>query len=446
MQVFPVPTMPSRSEPDQLAERLIVSLLVVMFVAISGLVFRESISADFHALWIAGQWLADGRPDLVYPTDPTFFTMLPPPEWIDRLEAEGFSGQVYPFIYPPIWAWLAAEATHVMRYETLLTAVAFLNPLMIVAMLLAARRLAAPTMRVGYYLGLGLVLLLISRVGLIALIQNQPQVTVAFLTVLAIERAEYGSPRLGGVLLALAAAIKLYPAIYALFWLASGQKRAAASFALVGGAIGLLSVAVAGWPLHLAFLHMIRVISDTAMVTPVNYALESTLAHSFYLDQLTMVLTPRIDPSAARGAAWTVLAKPVPLAIAMKLMQVGVVLWLMVLFRKARDRQDRAALWPFAFGLFTLVGPIAWCYHYLSSVAFAPMLVQRLRPWPSALLLLVFAVVTSPFTLSLFDIAKVTQMISLGLQTTGTLAIVLLLVAFYAVRHVRPPLTARDAP
>ncbi|MFZ1663051.1 MAG: hypothetical protein WAT77_13945, partial [Paracoccaceae bacterium] len=110
--------MPSRSEPDQLAERLIVSLLVVMFVAISGLVFRESISADFHALWIAGQWLADGRPDLVYPTDPTFFTMLPPPEWIDRLEAEGFSGQVYPFIYPPIWAWLAAEATHVMRYET----------------------------------------------------------------------------------------------------------------------------------------------------------------------------------------------------------------------------------------------------------------------------------------------------------------------------------------
>jgi len=446
MQAFPLTTSLTRREPDQLAERLIVALLVVLFVALSGLVFRDSISADFRALWLAGQWLAEGRPDLVYPVDPTVFTMLPPPEWIDRLEAEGFSGQVYPYIYPPIWAWLAARATQVMSYDTLLTVIAFLNPVMIVAMLLAARRLAAPTMRASVFLGVGLALLLVSKVGLIALVQNQPQITVAFLTVLAIERSEHGAPRLGGVLLALAAAIKLYPALYAVFWLLSGQKRAAASFALVGGAIGLVSVGLAGWPLHLAFLHMIRVISDTAMVTPMNYALESTLAHVFYNSELMMVMTPRVDPDAARGAAWTVLEKPMPLAIAMKLLQVGVVVWLAVLFRRTRSSDDRAALWPFAFGLFTLVGPIAWCYHYLATVAFAPMLIQRLRPVWSLLLLGAFAVVTSPFTLSMLDIPKVTQAISLGLQTSGTLAVALLLVAFYAVQRGGPSPSAGDAP
>ena len=77
-----------------------------------------------------------------------------------------------------------------------------------------------------------------------------------------------------------------------------------------------------------------------------------------------------------------------PLAIAMKLLQVGVVVWLAVLFRRTRSSDDRAALWPFAFGLFTLVGPIAWCYHYLATVAFAPMLIQRLRLLPRPLKIL----------------------------------------------------------
>ena len=440
-----MPVTPTSLASTSPAERLFVTLIIVLFVVMSGFVFRDSASADFRALWIAGQWLADGRPDLVYPSDPAVFTMLPPPEWIDRLEAQGYSGQVYPYIYPPIWAWLAATATQVMRYETLLTVVAFLNPVMLVAMLLAARRLAAPGMRMSLFLAAGLGLFLISRVGIIALVQNQPQIAVAFLTVLAIERAENGAPRLGGVLLGVAAAIKLYPALYALFWLVSGQRRAAAAFALTGGAIGLLSVALAGWPLHLAFLHMIRVISDTAMVTPMNYALESTLAHVFYLDQLTFVMTPRVDPSAARGAAWTVLLKPAPLAILMKLLQLGVVIWLTLLFRRTRSTADRAALWPFAFGLFSFVGPIAWCYHYLASAAFAPMLMERLRPLTAAVLLGTFVVVTSPFTLALFDVPKVTQLISLGLQTSGTLMIALLLVAFYAVRNVRPRSAAGQA-
>ncbi len=120
-------------------------------------------------------------------------------------------------------------------------------------------------------------------------------------------------------------------------------------------------------------------------------------------------------------------------------------LWLTLLFRRTRSTADRAALWPFAFGLFSFVGPIAWCYHYLASAAFAPMLMERLRPLTAVVLLGTFVMVTSPFTLAIFDIPKVTQLISLGLQTSGTLMIALLLVAFYVVRNVRPRSAAGQA-
>ena len=85
------------------------------------------------------------------------------------------------------------------------------------------------------------------------------------------------------------------------------------------------------------------------------------------------------------------------------------------------------------------------CTMRLRLIAFAPMLMERLRPLTAAVLLGTFVVVTSPFTLALFDIPKVTQLISLGLQTSGTLMIALLLVAFYAVRNVRPRSAAGQA-
>ncbi|MDX1739050.1 MAG: glycosyltransferase 87 family protein, partial [Alphaproteobacteria bacterium] len=66
------------------------------------------------------------------------------------------------------------------------------------------------------YLGisLGLVAFLVPF-GL-ALRENQPQILVSFLILLAIERERAGWNIAGGAALALAASIKLYPALFAL--------------------------------------------------------------------------------------------------------------------------------------------------------------------------------------------------------------------------------------
>lgn len=422
------------------AEELAAAVFALAFVMLCAVTFRDGSAADFRALWLAGQFLAEGHPELVYPRDATVFTMLPPPEWVDRLAGQGFSGEIYPFIYPPIWAWLAARATGVMSLDALLDWVVVINPLLITVMLLAARALVAPGMRIWAYLGLGFVVLWLTQAGLVALHQSQPQILVACLTVVAAERAEHRWPVLAGVLLALAAAIKLYPALYALFWLASGQRRAVASFALAGAMLAALSVWLTGWALHGDFLHMVRVIANTALVTRQSYALENLVAQLCCFDRMQLVPAPPTDPNGAGVFGWYVLAKPALFSAVFKAVQVAAVVWIIVLFRRApADRAGRGMLWPFAYALLTLLGPIAWSYHFLASVAFLPGFVVRFGRGRAAVLLgSLILMGAAPVTSQLAGFFGPTRLV----QVAGTLVMAAMTAVFWLAAH--PARRARD--
>ena len=93
-----------------------------------------------------------------------------------------------------------------------------------------------------------------------------------------------------------------------------------------------------------------------------------------------------------------------------------------------------------------MLGPIGSWYQYVATGALAPTMIQRLKAVWRLLLLGAFRLVTSFFRLWLADIPKVSSAISLGLQTSGTLAVALLLVAFYAVQRGGPSPSAGDAP
>jgi hypothetical protein len=350
--------------------------VAALFAAVCYVYAGSSVSADFKALWLAGSYLAEGRPDLVYPHDIGPFTMLPPPEWIDDLAREGYADDVFPYLYPPLWAWVAGRIAAIADYDTILAIVRPANILMVLAMLALARRRAAPGMPLSLYWLVGAGLFVFTTVGFVPLYQNQPQILVAFLTVLAFERTAAGRPVQGGVWLALAAALKVFPALFVLLWLATGQRRAVASFLVAGLALGVLSVAVAGWPLHADFLHMLRVISGSALVTKLSYTWETTLAGFFWRDHLIFIPEP-VPGADGSTIGWFVLAKPAILMLAARLLQLAAVVAVVVLARRHRTGPEAMFLLPFAVALLTMTGPIGWSYYYLASFAFLPALLAR---------------------------------------------------------------------
>ena len=352
-------------------------LVIGTFAIVCYLLFSGAGSADLSAVWLAGGQIAAGHPELVYPPDTTVFTMLPPPEWTPMARAEGMEGDIFPYIYPPIWAQLAAYLHGVTDRAGVMAAASLLNPVLMAMCLVLAHRIAAPRMGAAAWTAAGLVFLSLTSVGLIALGQNQPQILVAFLVLLAIERAESGAPVAAGIALAFAAAVKGYPAILALVWLLTGHRRAVLTFALTGAALGGLSVALAGWPLHRAFLHASGLVAGTGLMNNLSYTIDAALGNTVFADRVQFIASPFRDQSLGFRAGWKLYEKPGWAVIMGLILQVGILTWMAMALRTASDRPRRGAIWAAGLTFATLVAPVGWSYYYLAPAAFLPLAFAR---------------------------------------------------------------------
>lgn len=371
------------------------TLIVAIFTVFSSFAFSHAFSGDLYAVWRAGEHFGAGDLDNVYRRDAAFFTMLPPDAWAGEAADDGEAGAIYPFVYPPLWAWVGWQAHGIGDFETFSAIASILNPLMIAAMLIMAHRLSAPGMSQGLFVGAGILFFWFSMAGSMALYQKQPQIVVAFLSVLAIFCGARGWPRVAGTALALAAAIKLFPAFLAIFWLASGQRRAVAAFVVAGALLAALSVAVAGWPLHETFLHQVRLISTTSLLTRLNYSVESLVTAAMFPDAIEFVKAVHVGPPEDSSGGWFVVPEPFLSNLTFTAALAGAIAWLARAFRRTGGRV--LMLWPLALMILTLLSPIAWAYYFLAPLAFLPAVFDRFRLSTALALFVAPLCLTSPF-------------------------------------------------
>lgn len=367
-----------------------VALLLIVFAAVLiTLRFGSLIpSRDLMALWLAAKAVAAGDPGSVYPPLSPLFEMRPPLAWFEQARDLGRPGEVYPYLYPPLWAWILAPVTRWLDFGTVAAGVFLLNGLMLLTAPLVALRLALGGRKgewghaAGVALAFGLALLLLTRIGPVALLQGQPQIAVAFLVLLGLERDRNGHPLAGGVAMGLAIALKLSPLPLALIWLVAGRWRAFGASVVTAGGLGLVSLALAGWAPHAQFLAELHAIDHTMLVSGVAYSLDVVVASLAFASELHQVtsLPPEItDPAIvaaffAPETGWAILAKPAPYALAQRGIVIAVVLGVGLALRRLDDPVRRAALWAAALTAIAFFGPIGWAYYYIAPAALAPVL------------------------------------------------------------------------
>ena len=419
----------------------IIAVIIASIATFLVLINDTSGSSDILASWLAGHYYQLGMLDQIYPHDTDIFTMRPPPEWIPYHHSQGHSSDVFPFIYPPIWAHVFGWLTTITQFETVVTFARIINPLLIGSMIILAWRASGSTMPALRFTLLGLLILAFTLIGVVPIVQSQPQIFVSFLIVLALERHRSGAPLTAGVAIALAASIKLYPALFALLFLASGNKRAFGSFVITGAILGGLSIALTGWPLHSLFLAEVSKISSTVILTIHTYSLDAVIGQMFFADQMQMIHDPNFIASAAdegKVKGWRVMAKP---AIWRGLSAVALLATLAFfayqLRRNKEPVSDNSLLWPIVIICISLINPISWGYHYLPAVAFAPVLIDRFGPLRGiVLLLLIFAPVSVVALTSIYPhIGIILQPASLF----GTLSMIGLALAIAVAHHKNRP-------
>jgi hypothetical protein len=362
---------------------LIVALLCLMTIwVLSRILFVPLVSPDLAATVFAGHFWNIGQADQIYnvPED-GIFRMLPPPSWQDWLTAQGSDGPVFPFIYPPLWIAVGSLLDRIATSEQISLVAYHINPVILWGTLLLVIKASATASDFPRLMLLSVALSFPTWTVFVALAANQPQILVSFLVVLAIERSRASSPILAGLALAVAASIKLYPALFALLWLGQREYRACASFAIAGALLALLSVALVGWPLHQQYLELIRSISGTFLVTTNSVSLDSLLGSRFYFDQL-QILTASLEDGGP--VSWGVGAKPVPYRIATACLLVGSVVGLGMMAR--RSRVDPILVWTLAVTIISLLSPLSWTHSYIPTLALLPSLIRRLPVWQFVIL------------------------------------------------------------
>ena len=284
-------------------------------------------------------------------------------------------------------------------------------------MLVLAWKTAARAVPLPAYLVLGLVVLASGPFAPLALFQNQPQILVAFLTVLAIERARAGAGVTAGAVLAVAVALKIAPILLLPALLVAGPtRRVALGFLTVGGALGVGSLALGGWAVHADFLHRLSTISATVVLSDAAYTLDALIAQFGFIDQMTFVeLYPGLDPDLG----WWVGAKPGLWRAA----SLVALLTLAAVPALALRRGAGVLIWPAWMIALALVGSVAWSFHYLAPLAFLPALLARLGMARGTLTAIALAFPGSYVALPL---ARDAVVLPFGDQALGALSLALI--------------------
>ena len=399
-----------------------------VFIALAFRWSAGSDSSDLMATWLAGHFYGLGEFDQIYPKSDDVFTMLPPEKWGPLLENTPYAGLVFPFVYPPVWAALTSLIPDYQTFRGFAAYVSLVNSTLLAATAILAWRATRSSLNPAVYILIIYFALAFTVAGSVALLENQPQILVSFLIVLTIDRSRAGAQVLAGIALAVAAAIKIYPAFFALFWLATGQKRALATFMITGGALGVFSILLVGWPLHQDFLGQLNAVSNTSLVTAISFNLNPFLIQLCCADQMVMVRPFEVNDTPDPTAAWYYIALPGIWIWAMRLLLLATIAWLLRTMKNSNKQARYAVIWPLATILIALQAPMGWSYYYIPAIAFLPSLIDSLGLRTGTLTILA---VTVPLSLPLVPIFNSTKVAPVGLQIVGTLAIGAMALAFY---------------
>lgn len=373
-------------------DRLVVFALLGLWVGAT--IWRQwgVYAQDLTALYVAGWFWDHGQADLVYDSALPFFGG-PAKSWLPLMQTIAPHGDTtFPYVYPPLWAVLLAPLTRAMDLQTFINFSTLLQVPLLAGYVVLAGRLFRPAI-ISYRLWafIGVCLLEYSLQSHSALIQNQPQITVGFLVLLAFERLSRGRPVTAGAVLALAAAAKVTPVVFVLIFLVDRQYRALAAFAICGLALGLLSLVLAGVPLHWEFLDILGQMRGSTVRAAVNPSLVPGLMSLGAVLGVTAPLGP-----AANAAGDVTLIDNVPAALAfLMLVAGGAFIGALAVRLASQASQDRVKLLLFAIAVvIPLFGPVGWQHYFLLPFMMVPGILARLSPLHGSLIAVALGLVS----------------------------------------------------
>ncbi len=347
-------------------------MLALLFFAFNIAQYWGNWAVDLSAYYYAGHFYDLGRFDQIYAGPPQIIGPQMPAAWVAAVAQSGHAGeQTYPFIYLP---WVAAVLAPISRWfspMTVMNAVVILNSALMTASIFLAWRIVAPK-RTPLWLWtlVSVALLLTSSTSVLALSLGQVQILVFFLCLVAFERYRAGAFWLAGVALAVAAAIKITPAAFAIIFLWDRNWRALLGLAGTLALFAAFSLLVVGLPLHRQYFAIMDTLNNQIFIALLAYSVEGFAYQVADLVQGTAQVITTNE---------YIYAKPLWIELLAKGLFLGGLLftWLATRRLAVETRMPRQLL---ALSILVPVtAPLGWVHYFLLTAYLLPALLDILE-------------------------------------------------------------------
>ncbi len=364
--------------------------VVVAFVLLGAIWFSGGRGDDLSASYIGCRLIASGHGNRLFSHDPVDFAVVRDAAWNRAAEAASFTGMLHPYVQTPLWALLLRPACMNMNFRHFCEGFLILSLLALSGMVFLTARHWATSLQGAGWIALLLAALSATQPFRYAMVLVQNQTLFLFGAVLALIWAGRGRPVAAGIVLALAAAVKITPGFLLIYWLIVGQSRlrlAAGAFLVAMAALAVLTLLAVGPTLTVDYVRELSRLSDVLLVAYNNQSLAAWWAGR------------HAALSATR--AWRMQALPEALKIVSLSLIVAATIAGGLLDRRGSRREDDppcgAVLAILAATSFT---PIAWSHYYIVLILPVMLLLdggrKRHIAWPFLLSAILFALNISP--------------------------------------------------
>ena len=265
-----------RYEPGMNRSRQVQILVILLCFTVLGVVRHlHNYGEDLASSYIGCRLLAAGQQDHLYSHNSSDFSIVGDSAWYAMARQTGYGplGLLHPYVQTPLWAYSLEPVCTRMRFRPFCDGYLVLFMLCTSGTLWLVAKYWTPALL--YPLPIAVLYggLYISEPFKYAIYLAQTHILYMFMTVLALILAERRRPVWAGVLLALAAAVKITPGFLILYWLMTRRTKAALSFVCTFAAVTALTVLLLGSPLMHAYLHSLAGNSNVLLLAFNNQSL-----------------------------------------------------------------------------------------------------------------------------------------------------------------------------
>ncbi len=254
-----------------------VALVLLLFTLTTVFLHRHAVGEDLGSSYVGCRLVAAGQASHLYSHSVTIFSNVPDPLWKSIGRAAHFAplGLLHPYVQTPLWAYSLQPLCTRMDFRAFFFIFLVLASAAMAATIWLAARYWAPRLFAPVPIAILCAVLSISEPFRYAMFLLQTHVFFLLLSVLALMLAERKRPVLAGILLALAAAVKITPGFLIVYWLMTRRRKAAGSFVAASVLLLAMTYLIAGPALFGAYL---RELSETSKVLLVSFNVQSLAA------------------------------------------------------------------------------------------------------------------------------------------------------------------------